>query len=114
MILTQCIGPLYVKFPKSILQAINGLLSTILAMDFLHHFSNNLLPAFFPLLSILLGVIQVFVTRNAKDATVFQLFCQGNDIEIEKTNLTLVPSYFTISLHLQQQQEQCHTQFGFQ
>ena len=46
----------------------------------------------FPLGSIGLSVVQVFIARNAKHAALLQLLGQRNDVKVEKAQLALIPA----------------------
>ena len=53
---------------------------TTMTTQLLHHFGNDLGTLLFPFGAISLGIIQVFVTRLAKDATILELSGQGNNV----------------------------------
>ena len=55
------------------------------------HFGHRLLAAVFPFLAVVGSIIQVLITGDSKDTTLFELFGQGNNVEIEKAHFTLVP-----------------------
>jgi hypothetical protein len=44
----------------------------------------------FLLAAIVLRVIQVLVTRDTKDSTSFEFHCQGNDVNVEESDLAVV------------------------
>jgi hypothetical protein len=46
-------------------------------------------------LSILLGIIQIFIARNAKHAAFFEFTSQRNNIEIKKIIIIILKKYIS-------------------
>ena len=66
--------------------------------NLLLQFTDNLLATGFPFVAIFLGVVEVLFARNTKDIAVHELFGQGNNVKIEKANLTFVPELGRVRL----------------
>ena len=103
---TLICGPVKRYLDNSVAISIPSFL--ILRFVLFHHLGHYLGTLVLPFGTVLLRIVQVLITRDAKHTTVVQLFGQGNNVKVEKANFTLVPKVSGVCA-LKTRREVCET-----
>lgn len=67
----------------------SALLTTVIHL--LNHGLHNILTLLLPLIPVLHGIVEVFITGNTKNTTIRKLLGQGNNVKVKESNFSLVP-----------------------
>jgi len=84
------------RFVLQLVQFGHGTRTTLLLFtccDFRHKTSHDFFSTFFPFRTILDSIIQILITADSKDTTLFEFLGQRNDVVVEEPDFAFVPLF---------------------